>query len=254
MTISDQHRKILWGRSGNLCAICKIALVTERTADDPESVVGDEAHIAARSPGGPRYGECDPAKVDTYENLILLCKVDHKIVDDQVWEFTTERLQRTKSEHESWVKIRLQEKAVKLESVRVEVDPSAEPLRLTLLRTGTDVWNVVSQSHAYYFRDLDDDGAEPDQLDQTAEFLQLARDWGEVSSEVNDRGMVAVREAKQSLAEALDELVEQGLLVFGGRRRGILTGGIGPLSHWHDAVIEVVRADSSRIGSSSPPR
>lgn len=59
--------------------------------------------------------------------------------------------------------------------------------------------------------------------------------------------MVAVREAKQSLAESLKELMEQRLLVFGGRRRRILTGGVGPPTYWHDAVIEVVRADSSRI-------
>lgn len=188
MTISDKDRKILWGRSGNLCAICKIPLVAERTEEDPESVVGDEAHIAARSPGGPRYGKCDPAKVDSYENLLLLCKVDHKIVDDQVREFATERLRRTKAEHESWVKMMLEEEAAEVKPIRFEVDPSAEPLRLTLLRTGTDVWNVVSRSQAYYLGDLDDEGTDPEQLDRTAEFLQLARDWGEVSDEVNDRG------------------------------------------------------------------
>lgn len=247
MSISDRDRKILWGRSGNVCALCKVPLVSERTADDPESVVGDEAHIAARSPGGPRYGECDPAKADAYDNLILLCKIDHKIVDDQVQEFTTERLLRTKAEHESWVRMRLQEERVEPEPVRVEDDPLAKPLRLTILRTGSDVWYVVSAAHAYFLGDLDEDDAKPEQLDRTAEFLQLAQEWGEVSREVTDRGMVAVREAKQSLTASLNELAELGLLVFGGRRRRILKGGVGPPMYWHEAVLEVVPADSSRV-------
>lgn len=101
MGMSDRDRKILWGRSGNRCAICKISLVAERTSRDRESVVGDEAHIAADSPLGPRYGEGDPAKVGAYENRILLCKVDHKMVDDQWHEYTSERLLRIKAEHES---------------------------------------------------------------------------------------------------------------------------------------------------------
>jgi hypothetical protein len=56
-------------------------------------------------------------------------------------------------------------------------------------------------------------------LDCSATFLQSARDWGEISSEVNDQGMRAVREAKASLVGDLEALRERGLLVFVGRRR-----------------------------------
>ena len=101
--ISDKDRKILWGRSGNRCALCRRILVAERTPTDDDVVVGDEAHIAARSPGGPRSGECPPDAVDGNENLILLCKVDHKKVDDQVQHFTAARLRQVKAEHEAWV-------------------------------------------------------------------------------------------------------------------------------------------------------
>lgn len=101
--ISDKDRKILWGRSGNRCALCRRVLVAERTSADGEAVVGDEAHIAARAPGGPRYGECSPDVVDSYENLILLCRVDHKRVDDQPRYYTTARLRQAKAEHEKWV-------------------------------------------------------------------------------------------------------------------------------------------------------
>jgi hypothetical protein len=103
VSISDRDRKILWGRSGNRCALCRRILVAERTSGDDDAVVGDEAHIAAQSPGGPRYGECAPSAVNSYENLILLCKVDHKMVDDQKQHFTSARLLQTRKEHEAWV-------------------------------------------------------------------------------------------------------------------------------------------------------
>lgn len=101
--ISDKDRKILWGRSGNRCAMCRRVLVAARTATDDEAVVGDEAHIAARSPGGPRFGECPVHATDRYENLILLCRVDHKVVDDQPRYYTAEHLRRLKADHEEWV-------------------------------------------------------------------------------------------------------------------------------------------------------
>jgi len=88
MTISDRDRKILWARSGNKCSICKASLVVEEMVGDPAAVVGDEAHIVARSAGGPRAGLLDESKLDHYENLILLCKLDHKTVDDQPNEYT----------------------------------------------------------------------------------------------------------------------------------------------------------------------
>jgi hypothetical protein len=103
VSISDKDRKILWARSGNRCALCRRVLVAERTAADEEAIIGDEAHIAARSPGGPRYGECPSDKVDRYDNLILLCRVDHKKVDDQPRHYTTARLRQSKAEHEAWV-------------------------------------------------------------------------------------------------------------------------------------------------------
>jgi hypothetical protein len=103
VSISDKDRKILWGRSGNRCVLCRRVLIAERTPADREAVVGDEAHIAARSPGGPRYGECPPNMVDSYENLMLLCRDDHKKIDDQPQHHTTARLRQAKTEHEEWV-------------------------------------------------------------------------------------------------------------------------------------------------------
>jgi hypothetical protein len=41
---------------------------------------------------------------DTYSNLILLCNVDHKVVDDQPETHTVQHLTNLKASHEKWVK------------------------------------------------------------------------------------------------------------------------------------------------------
>ncbi|MFI7003438.1 HNH endonuclease [Nocardia sp. NPDC050175] len=102
MTIEARDRKILWARSHNSCAICKQPLVVDATETDRESVVGDEAHIVAQSSGGPRASLIPTADLNKYENLILLCKVHHKQIDDQPGSYTAERLRQLKAEHERW--------------------------------------------------------------------------------------------------------------------------------------------------------
>jgi hypothetical protein len=42
-------------------------------------------------------------KLDTLDNLILLCRVHHKVIDDQPATYTVASLQRMKVAHEQWV-------------------------------------------------------------------------------------------------------------------------------------------------------
>src|SRR5437016_5965776 len=110
MAITDKTRKLLWGRSGNRCAICRRELVIDSTSVDDESVIGDECHIVSERKLGPRY---DPAVslelIDKAENLILLCRVHHKMVDDQFETYTVEVLRALKKNHGSWVSSALTE-------------------------------------------------------------------------------------------------------------------------------------------------
>src|SRR6266576_5883723 len=107
MGISLKTHKILWGRSGGKCAICKNELIVNPTDlnDDP-SVIGDEAHIIARKESFTRgdYDSLSSEERDHYSNLILLCKVHHKQIDDQPVFFTVKRLRELKSKHEEEVK------------------------------------------------------------------------------------------------------------------------------------------------------
>lgn len=112
MGISLKTHKILWARSGNMCAICKNDLIIDSadSMDDP-SIIGDEAHIIARKESFTRgdYASLSPEQRDHYSNLILLCKTHHKQIDDQPTYYSVERLREIKSTHESEVKTSLSE-------------------------------------------------------------------------------------------------------------------------------------------------
>lgn len=70
------------------------------------SVIGDEAHIIARKETFTRgdYDSLAPEERDRYGNLILLCKNDHKLIDDQPAQYTVEHLRQIKTEHEEHIR------------------------------------------------------------------------------------------------------------------------------------------------------
>ena len=80
MAISERDVKLLWGRAGGCCSKpgCAIDLTKEVEGGD-DYVIGEMAHMIARSPDGPR-GRAGGGD-DTYANLILLCPTHHREVD-----------------------------------------------------------------------------------------------------------------------------------------------------------------------------
>ncbi|MFA5179017.1 MAG: HNH endonuclease [Candidatus Izemoplasmatales bacterium] len=96
MSINDKTRKILWAKAGNQCAICKQKLVLD--LGEKNTVVGEECHIISPMPNGPRHLKIE--KYNEYENLILLCSVHHKLVDDNEETFTEGALKTLKRNHE----------------------------------------------------------------------------------------------------------------------------------------------------------
>jgi hypothetical protein len=109
--ISLKTQKMLWGRAASRCAFsdCRIELVMDATETDDESLVGEACHIVARSVDGPRgFSHLDSEQRDKYSNLLLLCNVHHKNIDDQPGEYSVEKLNAIKSNHEVWVKSQLE--------------------------------------------------------------------------------------------------------------------------------------------------
>ena len=106
MSITVRDHKMLWGRAANRCAMADCRRVLSVDAEDLSgaALVGDACHIIARRDAGPRGDEAMPRdERDEYGNLILLCKVHHKIVDDLPDQYPPERLRLIKEEHEQWV-------------------------------------------------------------------------------------------------------------------------------------------------------
>jgi hypothetical protein len=98
---------MLWGRAANRCAFanCHRELVMNETETDDASLIGDECHIVARELEGPRgKSELSSEARDKYDNLLLLCKIHHKIIDDQSTFYSIPVLKKMKQEHEAWVR------------------------------------------------------------------------------------------------------------------------------------------------------
>ncbi|MFD0675606.1 MULTISPECIES: HNH endonuclease [unclassified Paenibacillus] len=152
MSISDKTRKILWGRSGNRCTICKIELVVEATIKNDPSVIGEECHVISGQANGPRYNsEFDKEIIDSYDNLILLCRVHHKMIDDQQETYTEHILKQMKDNHEKWVAKRLDEQTTKFEPMRIRRIQENIPDVLSRLISGKDIISIIDGALGYQF-------------------------------------------------------------------------------------------------------
>jgi hypothetical protein len=122
--ILSRDQKILWGRSGNRCAIpeCRKKLVIDKTPDDRESIIGEMAHIKGENPGAPRYDKnMTDTQRNSYDNLILVCRDDHKKIDDQPNTYTFEKLHQIKKQHEIWVEGCTEKEIVNVTFAELEV-------------------------------------------------------------------------------------------------------------------------------------
>jgi len=103
MSIKLKDSKLLWSKSGSICAKCRQKVYTEGNG-----LIGDQAHIVGEKVDGPRgISILDENQRNSYGNLILLCKNCHKEVDDNVALFPVELLHLMKSDHERWVESKL---------------------------------------------------------------------------------------------------------------------------------------------------
>lgn len=242
MAITDKTRKILWGRSGNRCAMCRHELVVDATPADDESVVGDECHIISAKGQGPRYDpKFAPEELDAPENLILLCRTHHKMVDDQFETYTAEVLRALKANHEKWVSSALTE-ADPVPPIRVKRIKENIPTHLGRLSSGREVLSVVDRAAAFDF-DHDELGS-PDEVEIVATFLQEAQEYGDLSGDLEAGKRVRV---SFEINERIEELHRAGLWVFGGREVRVMEGGIGSPSPFPVAILRIRRSDSPGI-------
>ena len=233
MAITDRTRKILWVKAGGRCSICQVLLVTEGTDTDDPSVFGEEAHIVGQSPNGPRAGNV--SDVDSYTNLILLCRKHHKQVDDQVRKYTVERLKEIKRQHEEWVAS--QGETTDPGPARLIPDP-ARPAekKFKLVISGTELWHLVDGADVFYPRWAS--GLSDENEDLIAAFFDNIQDWGDVSSGLS---FSEKRHACRCLNENIEDLAKAGFVVAVRERRLLLTGGVSRQPQpWRAVEIEVL--------------
>ena len=91
--------KRLFALSNNICGFpgCNLPIV-----EGSGTVTGEICHIEARSEKGPRFNPNQlEGKRHAFENLILLCRHHHKVIDDQAEIYTVEALHELKEIHEN---------------------------------------------------------------------------------------------------------------------------------------------------------
>jgi len=242
MDISDKSRKILWARSGNCCAICKQELVISKTPNDGDSVVGDECHIVAETKGGPRYDLSYPKeKLDALENRILLCRVHHKMIDDQCDTYTIDILRQMKANHEKWVRLRLSDKT-EAKPVTVKRIKQNIPKHLVRLNNGEEIVNLVVNAYVLY---TNHDHLESEQqVKIISEFFQTVQDFLDTA---NDFGPSYHIEIAFIMSDFVKRLETLGFWVFGAKEMQIIDGGVSGPSNWPVAYIHILSSDNKSI-------
>jgi hypothetical protein len=242
MAISDRVRKILWGRSGNRCAVCRQELVVDATSKDDESVVGEECHIVSGREHGPRHDPTFSTELrDEPENLVLLCRIHHKMVDDQKETYTVDVLRTLKTNHEMWVASALTS-GEPLPRPRFRRVKGNVPEYLTRLTSGRHIMTILGGACVFSF-EHDEPGSDAE-VNLLADFLQEAQDWGDMSGdlEAGDHVRAAFR-----MSTLLGELEQAGFWVFGGREVQLVEGGVVAPAPWPVAIIRVLRSTSPEI-------
>jgi hypothetical protein len=106
MTVSERTVRLVIYEAAAHCAICRRHLLAPGTKTDDPSIIGEICHVVPARPAGPRaHGRAgmQQPEIDSLGNLLLLCAIHHKIVDDQENTYTIERLREIKRTHAGWV-------------------------------------------------------------------------------------------------------------------------------------------------------
>ncbi|GHT36372.1 hypothetical protein FACS189427_07840 [Planctomycetales bacterium] len=108
--IAEKELKILIANAGGMCSFpgCNGSIVEPETDLDGNVFVGDIAHIVADSQQGPRGGsKMSEEERGKSNNLLLLCKTHHSIIDKQPYTYSVAVLQQIKYDHEKSIREKL---------------------------------------------------------------------------------------------------------------------------------------------------
>lgn len=146
--ISDQTKKMLFAKSGNLCALCKSKGQNTLLVDANNTMNVNIAHIVSRNAQDVRY-EKDYEKVNDEENLILLCQKCHGEIDRyHADQYSIEFLRQLKKQHEEY----FIKKSLNISDIYDVTENSAKCAKYP--KSLKNVWADVEEDH--YRQNIDD--------------------------------------------------------------------------------------------------
>jgi hypothetical protein len=198
------------------------------------SIVGDECHIASSKPNGPRHAYKSVSDdFDSIDNLVLLCKTHHKLVDDRIDVFTVDKLRDLKIGHERWVENSLRNSDIAGSKLRVRF--------MSRVVNGTQLANLIVGSLAYL---LDNEHPESEtEAEAIANFHQDIVDWGDLMSMTEPSTKVR---CGFNLGAQVTELESMGFRVFATQVNYSDESG-SSASNWPTLVLSVVRSTNPGI-------
>lgn len=235
-TISNRTRKLLWGRSGNRCAFCRIVLFEEKSKNKGHLNLGVECHIVSSKEKGPRYIP-NYGDYDDYNNLILLCHNHHRIIDERIESHSVEMLKNLKKHHETWVESNLDNAQEKDKEPNIIIYPR--------IHTGKELFNIINSVHGSRF-DHDELKTKAD-VEEISNFFQNIKDWIDLFG----MGLIEKKEEISLGFEFNDEIKKietLGFFIFGGIERARLSNENPEETIYFDvATLLVLQKDNPTI-------
>ena len=102
MVVNITTQKLVWGIFAARCAMCRHKVIWESESGG-RALIGEIAHIVGAKLKAARGLGVIAGDRDDAENLLLLCREHHKIIDDNEEEYTVERLRQIRSEYLKWL-------------------------------------------------------------------------------------------------------------------------------------------------------
>ena len=205
------------------------------------SVTSSPRSPGARDQASPRRGD-----LDGYENLVLLCPTDHKLVDDQPAAFPPARLREVKREHETWVSTTLDEPKKPGQIQSRWIVPQNLNVTLVKATTGAQLLELMSRTLAYHFHETEP--SDECELELQANLLQDLADFGDI---YDDIGTANQMREKFQMTNRIAELKRAGFEVYVGEYRRILEIN-GTRSTFPTAIVRIVHERDTALTEEQP--
>lgn len=106
MAVSPTTQKLIWGIFAARCAMCRQKMVWESQAGG-RSLIGEIAHIVGARMTAARGRVALSGDRDDANNLMLLCREHHKIIDDNEMEYPVDQLHNIRASYLAWLETQL---------------------------------------------------------------------------------------------------------------------------------------------------